>query len=281
MGVIERIRRSTSGLTPSERRVAEVLVAQLQLVAFGTVAELAGQARVGVATVARLAAKLDFDGFSALQSAIQLELAQQLRPAAERIRRASTTLHNRVEHHRRLEVENVQVSLETLENEQVSEYARRIARGSRVWLASGDASIGVVTQFGNDLATLRSEIAQINGNDVAVQRQIALIEPNDVVIAIDVRRYDRWLLEAVALILERRPWMLVITDRVMSPLAERADAAAVVAAGGGGPFDSHVGMLAVFNVIVAAVADELRADAAPRLERTEAAWRRARSLLAD
>jgi len=281
MGVIERIRRSTSGLTPSERRVAEVLVAQPQLVAFGTVAELAGQARVGVATVARLAAKLDFDGFSALQSAIQLELAQQLRPAAERIRRASTTLHNRVEHHRRLEVENVQVSLETLENEQVSEYARRIARGSRVWLASGDASIGVVTQFGNDLATLRSEIAQINGNDVAVQRQIALIEPNDVVIAIDVRRYDRWLLEAVALILERRPWMLVITDRVMSPLAERADAAAVVAAGGGGPFDSHVGMLAVFNVIVAAVADELRADAAPRLERTEAAWRRARSLLAD
>ena len=86
-------------LTTAERRVAEVVLARPQLVGFGTVADLAEAATAGVATVVRLAAKLGFDGFSALQASIQRDLARQLRPAAERIReprrRSADTRHRR------------------------------------------------------------------------------------------------------------------------------------------------------------------------------------------
>ena len=74
MEVVERIRRSGSDLTAAERRVAEVVLARPQLVGFGTVADLAEAASAGAATVVRLAAKLGFDGFSALQTSIQHDL---------------------------------------------------------------------------------------------------------------------------------------------------------------------------------------------------------------
>ena len=85
--VAERIGRANTSLTPAERRVAEVVLERPQLVAFGTVAELAEAAASGAATVVRLAGKLGYDGFTGLQASVQHSLAGQLRPAAERMTR--------------------------------------------------------------------------------------------------------------------------------------------------------------------------------------------------
>ena len=71
MEVEERIGKAGAQLTPAERRVAEVVLSRPQLVAFGTVAELADTAGSGAATVVRLASKLGYDGFTGLQSAVQ------------------------------------------------------------------------------------------------------------------------------------------------------------------------------------------------------------------
>ena len=84
--VADRIAAAGPLLTGAERRVAQAVLEHPHLVAFGTVADLAADAGAGAATVVRLAAKLGFDGFSALQSSVQDDLARQLRPAAERIR---------------------------------------------------------------------------------------------------------------------------------------------------------------------------------------------------
>ena len=89
--VAERIGRANTTLTPAERRVAEVVLDRPQLVAFGTVADLAEAAASGAATVVRLAGKLGYDGFTGLQASVQHALAGQLRPAAERIREPGAT----------------------------------------------------------------------------------------------------------------------------------------------------------------------------------------------
>src|SRR3954453_10126069 len=82
MEVADRIGQASAALTPAERRVAEVVLAHPQLVAFGTVADLAERSGSGAATVVRLATKLGFDGFTALQASGQHDLARQLRPAS-------------------------------------------------------------------------------------------------------------------------------------------------------------------------------------------------------
>lgn len=278
MNVAEQIEQERARLTPAERRVAAVILERPQLLAFGTIADLSAAASVGVATVVRMADKLGLGGFTGLQATVQRELAAQLRPAAERIREPAAS--DAVDRHLQTEVDNVAATLRAVDAEALAEVVRRTADdGARVFVLSGDASAGIAHQLTGELRTLRDAVDLIDGNDVAVQRAVSLLVATDVVIAIDLKRYDRWLVEAARGAAERSVFLVAITDSLMSPLAELAARTFTVSAAGVGPFDSHVGTLALSNLLVAGVADQRRAQATERLDRAEAAWQTVRALV--
>lgn len=271
MEVAARITEVGALLTTAERRVAEVVLERPELVAFGTVAELAEAAQAGAATVVRLAAKLDYEGFTALQAAVQNELSNQLRPAAVRIREARGGVV--VQRHLQRELDNVQTTLLALDERSIELARGRLCNLDRsVLVLSGDASTGVSLQFVGDLLALRPGVELLTGNEVAVSRRLSQISDGDAVIAVDLRRYDRWVVKTAKEAKRRGAWVLALTDSALSPLAVLADVAMVLSAGGVGPFDSHVGTLALLNVLVAAAAEELREVATERLDQAEAVW---------
>ena len=279
MEVAERITDTGPQLTPAERRVAEVVLRQPELVAFGTVAELAEASQAGAATVVRLASKLSYDGFTALQVAVQKELSNQLRPAAVRIREARGGLA--VQRHLHQEHANVQDTLLGLEERVIEDTAVHLVNLDRsVLVLSGDASTGVALQFVGDLGALRPGVEMLNGNEVAVSRRLSQVRGGDTLITIDLRRYDRWVVDAAKEATRRGAWLLALTDSALSPLAGMADQSMVLSAGGVGPFDSHVGTLALLNLLVGSAAGRLRGTATDRLDKAEAAWS-ARSQLTE
>ena len=193
--VTERIGAAGRRLTASERRVAQVILERPQLVAFGTVADLAGQAGAGAATVVRLAGKLGFDGFSALQSSVRRDLSHQLRPAVERIRELEGTRTS--ERHRAAMQCNVQATLDGVDHADLDKAVELLADLTHpVAVLAGDAQHGVALQFVHDLGALRPGVEALWGPDVAVQRQIATSTPGSTLVVIDLRRYERWLLDA-------------------------------------------------------------------------------------
>jgi DNA-binding MurR/RpiR family transcriptional regulator len=277
MLVAERIGQAGAALTGAERRVAEVVLTRPELVAFGTVADLAEASQAGAATVVRLATKVGFDGFTSLQGAVQHELAQQLRPAAERIRQPPTG--NVVARHAQTEVDNVRATLDAVDATAFDDAVRLLADpGRRVFMLSGDASRGVATQFVGDLAAVRDDVGLLDGNDVAVRRSVALLGERDVVVTLDLRRYDRWVIDAATLAGSAGVTQIAIVDSVLSPLAALATRTFTVVAAGVGPFDSHVGTLALLNALATGVATALRSVASDRLAAVEQAWTEANAL---
>ncbi|HRE03696.1 MAG TPA: MurR/RpiR family transcriptional regulator [Ilumatobacteraceae bacterium] len=271
MDVEGRITEAGAALTTAERRVAEVVLSRPELVAFGTVAELAEAAKAGAATVVRLAAKLGFDGFTALQAGVQAELSNQLRPAAVRIREARGGVA--VQRHLERELDNVQATLLAVSESDLNAAARHLADlSASVLVLSGDASYGVSEQFVGDLSALRPGVELVNSNPVAVARRLAQLSAGDVAVAIDLRRYDRWVVDATRQAKSRGAWVLSLSDSALSPLAGMADVSMVLTAGGVGPFDSHVGTMALLNVLVAAAAELLTPTATDRLDRAEFLW---------
>jgi DNA-binding MurR/RpiR family transcriptional regulator len=278
MEVQDRVRRAGNQLTAAERRVAQVVLERPQLVGFGTVADLATAASAGAATVVRLAAKLGFDGFSSLQASVQHDLSRQLRPAAERIRELGG--EHPVERHRAAELSNVQATLDAVESGSLDAVVSLLADPARdVLVLAGDAESGVAAQFATDLGALRPGVTTIGGSDIGVRRALALSTPNSTLVAVDLRRYERWVLEAVEQSREVGHTIVALSDGVLSPLAMLADHSFVIAAASVSPFDSHVGTLALFDLFVAAAAERLKATAAERLERVEAAWSAGESLI--
>jgi DNA-binding MurR/RpiR family transcriptional regulator len=242
-----------------------------QAVAFGTVAQVAKEAEAGTATVVRLATKLGYDGYAAMQRSVQRDLAGQLGPAAERIR--SLDEHDVVRRLSDAEQLNVGRTFDALDPVAVASVVAQLGDSNRsVLVLSGSASRGVALQFVHDLGHLRPGVALLDGNQIDVLEAVALADDNTTVLAIDLRRYDRWLVETLDAITTRGLAMIAISDSVLSPLAEHARESFVVAADSVGPFDSHVGTLALLNLLVVEVARSSRVGATNRLDRLEQSW---------
>ena len=281
-------------LTPAERRVAAVVADDPEAVAFGTVADVARRSGTSGASVVRLAAKLGFDGFVELQASVREELARRLRPASERIRRqaAGDVLSRALA----TDMDNVAATLEAVDRAafdkavellsgapfRPSPNRRRPAGGGKatrqVFVLSGDASSGIANLFAAELSMLRPDVAPVAGSEVRVARLLADVGPADVVVVIDLARYDRAVLEAAGRAADSGATIVAMTDSALSPLSTLAAASFTASVTGAGPFDSHVGFLALANALLAAVAATLRRSATDRLDQVEAAWRAAAAL---
>jgi DNA-binding MurR/RpiR family transcriptional regulator len=282
MDLERRLAERATALTPSERRIGETILAAPKLVAFGTVADVAEAARTGTATVVRFAVKLGFDGYSQLQASVQRDLGGQLRPAVERIRDQPVGDDTLAARHAEVETANVRSTLESIRAGDGRSVVDRLAdETAPVLVLSGVASRGVALQFVGDLDQLRPGVRLLDGTQIDVVRTLALTEPDTTLLVLDLRRYERWLIDALAAARERGAWTVAVTDSVLSPLATVAERAFVVAAASAGPFDSHVGTLALLNLFVIEVAAARREHAAERLEAIEHAWGVADALTDD
>jgi DNA-binding MurR/RpiR family transcriptional regulator len=272
MALTEQIVEMRDRLTPAERRVAEALVDDPSRVAFGTVSSLARHSSTSGPTVLRLAAKLGFAGFVELQEAVQAELAQRLRPAVERIAAGPVgdPLRRALDH----ELENVRATLAAVDPAGFKQAVQLLGdRRRAVHVVTGESTRGVGALFVDGLDQLRDRVHHLGGSDVAVARQLALAEAGDVVVAVELRRYERSVVQAVETAVSSGMNVVAVTDSPLSPVAVGAQVVFTVAAEGPGPFDSHVGTLALANALVAAVADRTRVRAAARLDRLEHAAR--------
>ena len=271
-------------LTPAERKVAAVVADDPEAVAFGTVADVARRAGASGATVVRLAAKLGFDGYVDLQAAVRDEIARRLRPASERIRRpaAGDVLGATLA----VETGNIAGTLEAVDRASfatavglLSGPTRSRAAGGRVLVLAGDASSGVASMFAGELSMLRPAVTLVAGSEVRVARMLADVRRGDVVVAIDLARYDRAVLDAAGRAAVAGAALVALTDSALSPLATAATVSFTASVTGAGPFDSHVGLLALANALLVGVAAGLRRSATDRLDRVESAWRAAHVLI--
>jgi len=272
MTVAARVQDQRDALTATERRLAEIVLADPQTVAFGTVAALARAAATSGASVVRFANRLGYEGFVELQAAVQEELAGHLRPAVERIRQPAHD--DVVARTLAVEIDNVTASLAAIDRRMLSNAATRLAgQRARVVVLPGSTSFGVGHHLADQLGLLRDNVMLAAGPPASVTAVLALLTRSDVVIAIDVRRYDRAVLDGAALVVARGIPLIAITDSALSPLARHAAATFTIAGEGAGPFDSQTGAMAVANALVTAVAQRRRASATKRLDRVEQAWR--------
>lgn len=270
--IASRVTAAGTRLTEAETRVAELLLAEPSQVAFGTVASLARATGTSGPTVVRLATKLGFDGFVGLQAAVQGELSQQLRPAAERIRTRRPV--SAFERSVAAAEDNVRSTFASVDPSAFDQAVRLLSNRRRaVYVIAGESTTGVAAQFVDSLSLLRPSVSQVRGSATAVARSLAFVEDGDVTVAIEVRRYESWVVEAVDEARSRGASGVAVTDSALSPLARGADVVFTVAAEGPGPFDSHVGTLALLDAIVAGAADRLRASASTvaRIDNVEAA----------
>ena len=260
LSIAEKIRQRLGELSPSERRVARMLLTGPPTVGLESSVRLARLAGVSGPTVSRFIAELGFDSYAAFQRALHDEIAARMMSPAEVYRRhqqgqrpgdvlgtSAKTLG-----------EAVTASVAALDPEEFRRAVSLVADGGRNLLITGGWFSQLLAGYlASVLRELRPRVSLIGPSPSERAGAIADIGKRDTIVAFDFRRYERDTLEIARAAQAAGARILLITDPWLSPVADIADAVLTAQVSGPAPFQSLTPALAVVETLITSVVDAL------------------------
>lgn len=264
--ISDAIAASRDRLTVTERRIAEAIVREPTLLAFGTVSDLATRIGTSRPSIVRFATKLGFEGYPALQAVARQNVSRQLGRPSERLRDHPTT--------RETDLATLTMAVEALGvfvgGVELAVLASMIASAKAVWVASGETSRAAAHVLRSGLGIIRPDVHLLE--DHTLGRDLASAGPDDIAMVSDFPRYRRSAVVTARALSARGVKIAAITDGPLSPLASLAEILVQVSVPAIGPFDSSVPTVALMELLVAEVAQIDHANVQERVDVTEQLW---------
>ncbi|WP_031077289.1 MurR/RpiR family transcriptional regulator [Streptomyces sp. NRRL WC-3742] len=276
-GVGEVLRLRLGELSPAERKVARVLLAAYPAAGFETVARLAERAGVSAPTVVRFAQRLGFRGYPEFQQALRDELEE--RDASPLSMYGSAEFAERAEaeggllaRSGRVFGDSVAATFRMLPQDEVDRAIALLADPARrITVVGGRFTHMLASYLCLHLVQMRADCRTIS--EAPVQRAATLAElgRRDVVVALDIRRYETATLKLARAARARGATVVLVTDTWLSPIAEVAQVVLPTVVTSPSPYDTLVPAMAVLETLVAGVLASLGEAATARMAACEQA----------
>lgn len=249
-------------LTPSETKIAQVLLTDYPISGLGTATSLAKRAGVSDPTVIRLVAKIGFDGFPAFQAKLLAEfesgmhsplmMMEAKRPAAKGRSVAEAYLHSAAE-----AVESTAGMLLPQAYDRALQLIMD-AKG-RVLVLGGRFSRFVSGMLAAYLVQFRPNVTSLGALSAESFDTLLDLDERDTLIVFDYRRYQKDVIRFAEQAAERGVQLVLFTDAFRSPIANHAKVVIVGQMEVGSPYDSLAPAVAQIEALVAhIVANESR-----------------------
>ncbi len=265
MSIQDLIATAGDRLTPTERRIAEAVMENPTLLAFGTVSELADRVGTSRPSIVRFAMKLGFEGYSDLQAQERDQVSDQLSRPSHRIRQQQEAGPLR-----RSVLEAVYDVFESLTDRRLDALVQPMVEAAHVWILSGETSLAGAHTLYAGLSMLRSDVRLVTEYEMG--RDLAGARAGEAAVVFDFSRYRRHSITAARALADEGVKILAITDGPLSPIAQISHAWGHLKIPAVGPFDSSVPAVVAAELIVARAAVLLGDDARERIDRLESLW---------
>lgn len=225
MTVRETIRRETSRLTASERKIANAVLADYPFSGIQTIQELAERTGVSAPSITRFVSKIGFAGYQEFQRQLIGELREGRRSPldlkateraedgdflAEYARRAAGLLADMAA---------------AVPQEQFDRIVALLSDPARnVFLLGGRISDTIAELLSRHLRQIRPRIHHLAPHPEQWPDQVLTMRRQDVFVLFDFRRYQPDLARLAEIVATKRhPTIVLVTDRWMSPIARYSD----------------------------------------------------------
>ncbi|MBP3976696.1 MurR/RpiR family transcriptional regulator [Microbacterium sp. BLY] len=274
--VVTAIHQRLSALTPTERRIAERVLAEPQAVVENSITRLAEECGVSVASVARFTRSLGFPGYPDLRIALAGELT---RSASERERfqvsagdvsrhdDAATTV-------RKIAFAEAEAIERTARQLDIAELERCVAavRGARRIDIYGAASSGLAAQDLEQKLHRAGLVAQARTDHHLALTGAALLDDRDAAVAISHSGRTLEIVQAAEVAAAAGATTIAITNNPRSPLARACELVLVTAASEStfrsGAMASRIAQLAVLDFLYTRIAQADYDRISANLQRT-------------
>ncbi|SEN12273.1 MurR/RpiR family transcriptional regulator [Lihuaxuella thermophila] len=271
--VFQLIRQKSSELSQAQLKVARFLETHQDTAPFLTVAQLAGQAGVGEATVVRFAHCLGFSGYSELQQSLQTQIRKRL-TTVERLNLAE----DRYPHKQRLaigvlaeDMNNIEQTMQNLDLRAFDAAVNRIHRAKSVTVVAMRSSYALGHFLTFYLQLLLKNCRLLSDSDTMFEK-LATLDHDDLVIGISFSRYTARTVQAMKFLRERGVRTIAITDTHSSPLSSVSDLTLTASSSIPSFLDSFVAPLSLINALLTAVAQHNKKEISQHLHEMEKLW---------
>ena len=221
----DQLRAALAGLTPAERKLATHLLAHYPVAALGSITQLARAAMVSTPTVVRLVQKMGFKGYPVFQAALRGEVeAMLVTPLTKHDHLAGSVPDGHIlNRFAEAVVANMQATLNQIDHAAFDAAAALLADpGRRVFAVGGRITHAVADYFASLMKVVRPEVTLLSDNSATWPPALLDMEPGDVLVVFDIRRYENVVLQLAEMAREQGAEIVLVTDRWVSPAAEYA-----------------------------------------------------------
>jgi DNA-binding MurR/RpiR family transcriptional regulator len=270
--VAERIRLNSARLTPAEQLLANALLANYPVAGLSSITEFAKTAKVSTPTALRLAKKLGFAGFPSFQVALRGEISAQLHDPIARHQRWAHAAPDTHVLNRFAEavMANLRGSLKLVDHRSFDRIADLIAdHRQAVHIVGGRITMPLAEYFHIHLHMIRPDVTLVPALPAAWPQYILNMKRSDILIALDVRRYDKRLAEFATLAHQRKVRIVLFTDQWMSPIAGIATHVFPLRIDAPSGWDSNVATLFMIEALIADIVDRRWPETEQRIRELE------------
>jgi len=271
--VAEKLRLGLDSLTPSERKLANVLLDNYPLAGLSSVAELGRQAGTSAPTVLRMIHKLGFAGFADFQSSIRAEVEAQLSTPLtkhEQLEGSGAPQGHILKRLGAAVIDNIRKSLELLDHQDFDDVVALVADEKRaIYVVGGRVTDPLADYLQRHLHAARPQVRKLAAARPLWTHSIVDMHARDVLVIFDIRRYDRDLAKLAGHAAERGVEIILFTDQWLSPIHNRSRRTFAWRIGASSTWDSSASTLAVIEVLSAGVVASLWARAERRISAPE------------
>ncbi|MEV8252882.1 MurR/RpiR family transcriptional regulator [Rhodoglobus sp. NPDC076762] len=261
----EQLKKEHESLSPAERRVSRVLIADYPVAGLEPVHRLAERANVSAPTVLRLISKLGIGSYPQMQKLLRQEISARtsspLEMYGERSAAASSELPSGIKFvadSKRVLMEGLEATFSAIPETEILEIVKLIANPrNRIWTVGGRFSDLLAQYLNTHLRLLRKDVNHVR--PIEQEKAFALLDftSRDVLIAFDYRRYQGGTVSFLKKAKQKKATTVLFTDPWLSPAAKHADYLLSSSVTAPSPFDSLTSGFALVETVIAGVVEEL------------------------
>ena len=272
--ILTNIHNKLTTFSKGQRRIATYILESYDKAAFLTAGALGKITQVSESTVVRFAAELGYDGYPAMQRALQemvlnrLTSVQRIEVTDERLGEQdvfSTILQ--------ADMDRLRHTNEHLDREAFSGAVEALLQARCIYVLGVRSSAALASSLSYYLHYMFENVRLITTPSTSeVFEQLVRISPQDAVIGISFPRYSKKAVKTMKYASSQKATTVAITDSPLSPLAQYASHVLLARSDMVSFVDSLVAPLSLLNALVVAVGLEKQAEISHTYAQLEHIW---------
>lgn len=272
--LLKTMETAMPSLSKGQKLIAGYIQKHYDKAAYMTASKLGEEVGVSESTVVRFALELGFDGYPALQHAIQ----ETVRMRLTSLQRIEVTNHrlgnaNILDATLQSDADKIKYTLDHIDRAAFARAVEALLSARSIYIIGMRSSSPLAEFLNYYLHYMFSDVRLIrttSGSEIF--EQLFRMDQRDVLLAVSFPRYSTRIVNAVEFAEQAGARVVAITDSVHSPIAHNAYAILTARSDMASFIDSLVAPLSIVNALLAAIAQKKQTELAATLSKLENVW---------